>query len=299
MQSSSHYYPHSTLPPHASTSHSQLSNSYTHQNSFASTSTSDPYASHSHSHSVGQPGFFDQNYAQSQPQHGGSGTSQNSTLGFQDTGYDSVRGGQGVREDNQSLYHQYETPQGEYQELSGGDGLEEEEEEEGVVLDREDGDYEPGRMAKGKNKRSATASGTSTPNGAGGGRGKRQKSNNSSLNSAGGGGGGGKGKKVATSVDQFIEYEVEGGNESGGTGGNQDQLVAATTGGGESESIGAGQVLEQGLAADEAEPLYVNAKQYHRILKRRSARARLEEMGRLSRERKVSFFLHSVFSVLS
>ncbi|KAM0749314.1 hypothetical protein T439DRAFT_327035 [Meredithblackwellia eburnea MCA 4105] len=34
------------------------------------------------------------------------------------------------------------------------------------------------------------------------------------------------------------------------------------------------------------EPLYVNAKQYHRILKRRMARARLEEMGRLSRQRK-------------
>ncbi|SCV74396.1 BQ2448_6828 [Microbotryum intermedium] len=34
------------------------------------------------------------------------------------------------------------------------------------------------------------------------------------------------------------------------------------------------------------EPLYVNAKQYHRIIKRRAARARLEEMGRLSRQRK-------------
>ncbi|KAM0787837.1 hypothetical protein ACM66B_003890 [Microbotryomycetes sp. NB124-2] len=36
----------------------------------------------------------------------------------------------------------------------------------------------------------------------------------------------------------------------------------------------------------EEQPLYVNARQYHRILKRRQARARLEEMGRLSRERK-------------
>jgi len=34
------------------------------------------------------------------------------------------------------------------------------------------------------------------------------------------------------------------------------------------------------------EPLYVNAKQYHRILKRRAARARLEELHRLSKERK-------------
>ena len=36
------------------------------------------------------------------------------------------------------------------------------------------------------------------------------------------------------------------------------------------------------------EPLYVNAKQYYRILKRRVARARLEEVHRLSRQRKVT-----------
>lgn len=39
------------------------------------------------------------------------------------------------------------------------------------------------------------------------------------------------------------------------------------------------------------EPLYVNAKQYFRILKRRVARTRLEELHRLSRQRKVGFFL--------
>jgi len=35
----------------------------------------------------------------------------------------------------------------------------------------------------------------------------------------------------------------------------------------------------------EEEPLYVNAKQYHRILKRRQARARLESEGRIPKER--------------
>jgi hypothetical protein len=47
------------------------------------------------------------------------------------------------------------------------------------------------------------------------------------------------------------------------------------------------EALQQEDDADE-EPLYVNAKQYHRILKRRAARARLEELNQLIRQRKVS-----------
>lgn len=39
-------------------------------------------------------------------------------------------------------------------------------------------------------------------------------------------------------------------------------------------------------SAVEEEPLYVNAKQYHRILKRRAARLKLEEMHKLERTRK-------------
>lgn len=35
------------------------------------------------------------------------------------------------------------------------------------------------------------------------------------------------------------------------------------------------------------EPLYVNAKQYYRILKRRVARARLDEVHKLAKQRKV------------
>ena len=47
------------------------------------------------------------------------------------------------------------------------------------------------------------------------------------------------------------------------------------------------------------EPLYVNAKQYYRILKRRVARARLEEVHRLSQKRKVRTHCHSRISLHS
>ncbi|GAA5898749.1 hypothetical protein JCM8208_005386 [Rhodotorula glutinis] len=96
--------------------------------------------------------------------------------------------------------------------------------------------------------------------------------------------------------EQGDEDDVDGTMGSGGGGGGAGTGSYASTpavgspldpgAAAAAAGPGAGAVLQEAAANDEAEPLYVNAKQYHRILKRRMARARLEEMGRLSRERK-------------
>jgi hypothetical protein len=44
------------------------------------------------------------------------------------------------------------------------------------------------------------------------------------------------------------------------------------------------------IVGGEEESLYVNAKQYERILKRRAARARLQALGQVAKARKVSSF---------
>ena len=45
------------------------------------------------------------------------------------------------------------------------------------------------------------------------------------------------------------------------------------------------------------EPVYVNEKQYSRILKRRVARMKLEQEGRIPKERRVSYIYHFLYEL--
>lgn len=119
-----------------------------------------------------------------------------------------------------------------------------------------------GRRASGGSSR-AKKNGHQNGNGNGNGRAKRPRAAPMRYDEASGDEG---------------EGEAEAGEESFEA--ERDPAEAAFVGGDDGGLAQAG--------GDEHEPLYVNAKQYHRILKRRMARARLEEMGRLSRQRKVS-----------
>lgn len=64
------------------------------------------------------------------------------------------------------------------------------------------------------------------------------------------------------------------------------QMVNNTTASTSTVSEGAS---SSAAGSDEEPLLYVNARQYKRILKRRAARAKLHEQGKIPKERPVSF----------
>ncbi|KAK4701956.1 nuclear transcription factor Y, alpha, partial [Phenoliferia sp. Uapishka_3] len=90
-----------------------------------------------------------------------------------------------------------------------------------------------------------------------------------------------------TRYDETSAGEEDDGDDLGEDGNEEDGGQESFEGEREGEAYAQEDDGTAAAGGDEHEPLYVNAKQYHRILKRRMARARLEEMGRLSRERKV------------
>ena len=79
-----------------------------------------------------------------------------------------------------------------------------------------------------------------------------------------------------------LPMNISGTNQAGGSGGGMIVMVPGSGGVATVQRMpipNAAEILEE-------EPLYVNAKQYHRILKRRQARAKLEAEGKISKERK-------------
>ncbi|BGP70508.1 hypothetical protein RTG_01693 [Rhodotorula toruloides ATCC 204091] len=171
---------------------------------------------------------------------------------------------------------------GEGPEANGEEAEEDEEEDGGAYLDDEaDGEYEPrgessGGGGGGGTKRSAKGKGKAPAK-----RARRASAKGSAATN----GHGRNGESGAHAHEYDAATAVAYDSSTSATPYDPSSSHASAPGS-SGAGAGAGAVLEEAAAQDEAEPLYVNAKQYHRILKRRMARARLEEMGRLSRERK-------------
>merc|ERR1719461_1446824 len=79
--------------------------------------------------------------------------------------------------------------------------------------------------------------------------------------------------------------QVAGAGQGAG-GNNSNNIIMMVPSSGASTTPSVQRLPLTGPEMLEEEPLYVNAKQYHRILKRRQARAKLEAEGRIPKERK-------------
>ncbi|RUS76595.1 hypothetical protein EGW08_015637 [Elysia chlorotica] len=76
------------------------------------------------------------------------------------------------------------------------------------------------------------------------------------------------------------------------SGNNSLQLAATNAATLSQVPAGRVQIAAEDPEDETSQPMYVNAKQYHRILKRRAARAKLESTGKVIRKRKVSDVSH-------